>query len=230
MADPKDTGGRGPAIDASFNPVIDPTPNVKDLSEAANRRQDDLRVLTKELIDSQLHYIQQLQQLRADHAKEIDTIRDVHSKELSGKESDRLDKIRQVDVSAVSTADNRSQAAIQALAATTAANAENLRMLVVSTAQTIATQTANTVNSLNERIGLLEKSSYERSGKQSYSDPQMADLATKMEAMISSRAGAGGKTEGTDKFAHYLILIIASIVGVGGLAVAVLTFFLVRKP
>jgi len=54
---------RGIGIDQYGDPVIDPTQNVKDLSEASSERQDDLRELTKELFEARNTHTRELAEL-----------------------------------------------------------------------------------------------------------------------------------------------------------------------
>lgn len=144
----------GIGVDATGGPVIDPTANVIALNEAANKRQDDLRKLSRELFDSHVLHLKEIVEL---HAR--------YSRELAIKESERLDSIRQVDVLAGNTAADRALVAIQTLATSQAAAAETLRSMVTTTASTIAAQTSETVAGLTNRIAQLEKSSYEGAGK-----------------------------------------------------------------
>lgn len=164
--------GLGLGVDYFGGPVVDPTENVIALTEAANKRQDDLRELNNKLFDCKADCLETVSNIRADHAKELrmQEVRwseelEKRAKEIRESESNRLNAIRQVDVLAVNTAADRAAAAIQALAATTTANAENLRNALNSTATTIATQTSNTVQQITERLAALEKSSYEGKGK-----------------------------------------------------------------
>src|ERR1035437_5477136 len=120
----------------------DPTENVNALSEATNRRQDDLRVYLEKYFDAGL-----------EHRKEIDSIRAHHAGEIRRMETERLDSIRQVDVLARNTAADRAADATQALAATTATNAENLRTAMANTAATIAKQVADTATATAKTTG-----------------------------------------------------------------------------
>lgn len=129
---------------------IDPSENVKALNEAASKRQDDLRDLSKELFHAEIRVltatvegVEKRMIMRAEHAKEIRLL-----------EADRLEKIRLVDVSA-----------IQTLAAQTAAERETLRNLVTTTASTIATQTTLEFAKIHGEIAALQKTSYEGAGK-----------------------------------------------------------------
>lgn len=178
-------GAPGLAVDAQGGAVVDPTQNVLDLSEASNRRQDDLREANNKLYDA-----------RIDALEKMATITSAHANELREAEVARVNAIRQVDVLAVNTAADRASAAIQALAATTASNAETLRAMVANTATTIATQLQQTVSSINERIGMLEKSSYTGAGKQALSDPMMTELVSEMKAMRLAQSTSAGKGEG----------------------------------
>ncbi len=211
QSSPSSTQG-GPAVDAQGVPAIDPTENVKALTEAANLRQDDLRDLNNRRIDAELAHLHFVSDLRATHMKEI--------REL---ESRRLDAIRQVDVTAVKTEADRALAAIQALAATTATNAENLRTALQNTAQTIAKQTSDTVQQITERIAALEKSSYEGAGKQAVADPMMAELVTTMKSLREGRATDAGKSEGYGNVKTAVLFVIAIVGFVLGALLPVLT-------
>lgn len=51
--------------------MVDPTENVKDLSEASNRRQDDLRSAQDKLTDEKIRHVAAIVELEAKHAREI---------------------------------------------------------------------------------------------------------------------------------------------------------------
>lgn len=198
---------------------VDPTQNVKDLTEAANLRQDDLRKLNNKRIDAELkavrneiQWLQYVQILRADHAREIRLL-----------ESERLDKIRQVDVLAGNTAADRALVAIQTLAATTTANADTLRSMVANTATTIAAQTSETVSQITQRIAQLEKSSYEGAGKQAVADPMMAEFVAEMKLLRSAQTSVAGQKTGANNLWILLSGIAAIIIMILGLFVAYLT-------
>jgi hypothetical protein len=194
----------GMAVDASGGPVVDPTENVKDLTEAANIRQDDLRNLNNLRIDSEITWLKYVEGLRAEHAREI--------REL---ESKRLDSIRQVDVTAVKTEADRALAAIQALAATNKTDAENLRTALQNTAQTIAKSNSDTVQQLAERISALEKSNYELAGKQAVQDPAQVELLRVVKSLTEGQAVGTGKGLGYANVIGMVILALA----VGGFLV-----------
>src|ERR1700681_4817181 len=141
-------GQSGIGVDAYGNPTVDPTANVIALNEAANRRQDDLREDAIRLLDCRVDCLREVVTLRAEHAKDISTIIENHSREMRANEAQRLDSIRQVDVTAVRTEASRALEAIQTLAATSARDAETLRNLVNTTAIATAAGTADTVKQI----------------------------------------------------------------------------------
>jgi hypothetical protein len=198
----------GLGVDVYGDPAFDPSENVKALNEAANKRQDDLRAAHNNLMAAEVRRLD----AEAGHLKEISDIRERHSKEIRAAETERLNSIRQVDVTAVRTEADRALAAIQTLAATTATNAENLRNALNATAATIAKSTSDTVQQITERIAALEKSSYEGVGKQRLADPQMAELLLKVETMRGTNQG------GVDRMTQLLFAVV-------GLAVAAAMYF-----
>jgi hypothetical protein len=206
--------GVGLGVDASGNPVIDPTENVISLTEAANKRQDDLREAQDKYTTAEIRHLQQIGALRAEHAREI--------REM---ESRRLDAIRQVDVNAVKTEADRALAAIQTLAATTTVNAETLRNALTATAAAIAKQTSDTVSQITERIAALEKSSYEGSGKARVADPMMAEMVLELKSLRESRSTGAGKSEGISVFWGVLIAaagLLLTLLSIGAIVFAVL--------
>ena len=87
----------GIAVDAFGGGVVDPTANVIALTEAANKRQDDLRAASDRRTDDLRELNNIRLQANADHLKEMAELRANHALEMSKMESNRLDAIRQVD-------------------------------------------------------------------------------------------------------------------------------------
>lgn len=208
-------GSSGPATDRHNDPVIDPTENVIALSEASNKRQDDLRVEFGIRINSELRHLREMAKLRAEHSKEIRQLND-----------DRLEKIRQVDVAAAKTEADRALTAIQALAAVTATNAETLRNQVSSTAAATAKQAADSAQQITERIAALEKLSYEGQGRSKVADPQVDALIQQVQALRVAQDAARGERRGGQQTWGILVAGITVLIGLSGLALAVLS----RKP
>lgn len=198
-----------------WSDVANPTANVRDLVEASNKRQDNLREANNQLtkakikrLDAEIEHAKVIGKFREDCAKELASIREHHAKELRAAESSRLDAIRQVDVTAVRTEATRALEAIQTLAATSARDAETLRTAVVTSATTIAKSTSDTVLQITDRISSLEKSSYEGLGKQRIADPQLTELMSEMKSLRDSRAVG----QGTDKTWGVVAVIVSIII------------------
>lgn len=200
--------------------TVDPTENVKALSAAAHQRQDDLRQLNNQRIDAELKVLQvqvasieKEMLLRAESAREIRLL-----------ESDRLDKIRQVDVLAGNTAADRALVAIQTLATSQAAAAETLRSMVTTTASTIAAQTSETVAGLTNRIAQLEKSSYEGAGKQAVADPMMAELVSEVKRQNAIITSGTGQSQGAKNTVAYIVIAVGflvSLITIGAAVIAI---------
>jgi len=142
-------------------PVIDPTKNVLDLTDAANKRQDDLREMYNRFIeasiqrlDETVRRVEQVSELRAEHAREISLVHQAHDREIHKMEQDKLAAFRASDEMARITEANRSLAAIQVVERT-----------LNSTATALASQNAENNVEVNRRLAALEKSSYEGAGK-----------------------------------------------------------------
>ena len=128
----------GVGVDAEGGPVVDPTQNVLDLVAAAIQRQDDLR------------------RAESMHVREIMDLRAVHYRELRRAEADRLDAIRNVDVSAV-------QGATQVAAVA----AETLRTQVATTASAAADALTRALEPMVKDIADLRRAQYEAQGVRS---------------------------------------------------------------
>lgn len=206
--------GAGLGIDAAGGPVIDPTENVKALSEALSQRQDDLRDLNNKYLDARL-----------DAIKEVVTLMAAHSKEIRDLESKRVDAVREIDVIARNTAASQALTGIQTLAASTSAEREALRSLVTTTAATIAAQTDRIVQAMTDRIATLEKASYTGLGKQAVIDPAMTELVAEVKKLSAAGAEISGKTAGISLSAAVVmggITIISGLLGIAGVIYAVL--------
>jgi hypothetical protein len=154
MGEAHGSGGRGPAVDAAGVPVIDPSKNVLDLVEAAIKRLDDMGELRARVADGEIRRMEDLAELRAEHYKEIRHL-----------ESDRLDKIRSVDVANAAATAAQLLSAVTTLATTQQATAETLRNQVAATASAVASQTERVINPIIERLSLLERATAQTSGK-----------------------------------------------------------------
>lgn len=215
--------GAGLGVDFAGGPVVDPTENVKALSEALSQRQDDLRDLNNKYLNARLRAID-------DKLKQFAK----HSRQTSKLESDRLDKIRQVDVSNAAATAAQLLTAVQTLGNTTGTTAETLRTAVANTATTIQNQTDRIVSAINERITVLEKTANTAQGKQLVSDPQLDRLATLVEKVVSAQTATEGKKEGLNLSAKVLIAVVSLVGAVvsitGGLIGIAGVLYAVLKP
>lgn len=196
-------GEPGIGVDARGGAVIDPTKNVDALVRAAIDRVDDVAVERMKRIDAELKHLETIGNLRAEHANVIRNL-----------DSDRLEKIRQVDVVASQIAYDRSQLAIQALATTAATTADTLRNAVTATAATLATQLTSIVAPLTDRVANLEKSSYEGKGRSGVTDPAYSELSSKVDRLLAGADRGGGKSEGTASTWQIIALALAMLVAV----------------
>lgn len=195
-----------------FSDTIDPTANVIALVEAANLRADDLREASNRFNEAQIANV-----------ANIVNIQVAHVKEMRGLDSDRLEKIRQVDILNAQASAQQLLTAVQTLAASTTQSAETLRAAVANTAVTIQTQTDRVVAGMTERITNLEKTSYTGQGKQSSDDPRLLELMTEMRGVVNRQQASAGQEKGSDK-------TWAFVVGAIGLAMSVAVFFGNRPP
>jgi len=181
--------------------TVDPTSNVRELVAAETKRQDDLRVASERRQDE----LRQASELRLDEVAEI---RAIHARELNEAETKRIDAIRAVDVAAVSIAAERTSASATVLANQVAQSAETLRALVATTAAASASATAASFGQLSDRITLLERTSYEGSGKSAVTDPAMAKMLVALEQIQLNIA----KGQGREGMSTPLLMTIAAAV------------------
>jgi hypothetical protein len=212
--------GRGLPVDAGGGPTVDPTQNVKDLSEASNIRQDDLRDLTKELFDAKIDSLRR--DMKA--ASRLAKLRATHQRELDHAESDRLNSIRQVDREEVAKTAATNQTATTALANQTSVLAETLRTQVGTVAAAAEARAAAVANAAEnrlsqfsadviKRLSALELSSSEGKGKQTVADPQMERLSALVETLARAQATGTGKGEGINLAWVALLGAVSLIVG-----------------
>jgi len=148
------------------------------------------------------------------HQDRMAVLRAEHAKELRQLDTDRLDKIRQVDVLYANTAAERAGEAIKTLAAQTTSIAEASRAGVAATATNLENRLATLFGENNKRLSALELSFSEGRGKQAVVDPQLAELVTEMRSLSRSRATDTGKREGVSLS---WAVLIAAVLLVGAL-------------
>lgn len=183
---------------------VDPSTNVMDLVNAANRRQDDLR------------------NAEASHIREIMALRAEQDKESRKYESGRLDSIRQVDREEVNKRAADANVAIATLAEQTRGLSTTLAKQVTEAATATEVRFSAFQNDTNKRLSSLETAASERIGKQQVSDPQLDRNNALLEKLASAQAANVGKSEGVS---NLYTLVVA-----GGLfLIAVYTAFRSRQ-
>lgn len=191
-------------------PPKDPTINVQNLLRASIIRVDDLR-------DAETRRVNQLVEAEQRRIDEKLALIEKYERLLQQAEAKRIDAIRVVDVNAVSVANERAAAQAQVLANQVSASADTLRALVATTASTVAQQLAQVTGQLSDRLAVLEKSSYEGKGRESYSDPVLAQLISEVKSLRESRsegAGRGGGMQASWAIALGAVTFISLLVGI----------------
>lgn len=174
----KSNGRKGLGVDYVGGPVIDPTENVKALSEAANKRQDDLRETLASLNKARIDSLEAMMKMSEQHARDINVLRDAHIAEIHSSEQERLRTIREIDVSAISN-----------LSSTVMSGFESLRNALASTAARIEAAATERANAISDRVTQLERTSYEGKGKEAVSDPLINQLLTEVKNLREAKAG-----------------------------------------
>lgn len=193
----------GVGVDAGGGAVIDPTANVIALVEAETKRQDDLRASAKELSDT-----------KHAHQQEIGALRETYQEKIQRAEAGRLDSIRQVDREEVAKTAVAANTAIMTLAKQTTDLQQTLAKQVTDTAAAQEARYSAQYSDTNKRLSALELASSEGKGKQTLSDPQMAEVLAEVKILREARTSATGhQTGGADtwKWVALLIGVIASV-------------------
>lgn len=233
-----------PSRPNNTSPLIDPSENVKALSEAANKRQDDLRIAAKELFDAKIAALKEINILRSTYDRELlkvatdrldseASLRSEFNATIAATEKQRVDAIRLVDTGAVAIANERATATAntlaktvtdtaQALSSQVTRNAEDLRLLVKTTAdeQTRSLQqqfagVQNQLTGISTRVTALEQLGAEGAGRQKFQDPAIAALVSEVRSLRDSRATTVGAGEGRSDLIGWLIAGIMLLISLG---------------
>jgi hypothetical protein len=176
MAEAQQNGqSSGPSVDRQGSPVIDPTENVLALVAAQTKRSDDLMAANKELTKEVTKRQDDLRELQFKYTTDIAGLRAEHARELSNKESERLDSIRAVDVGAVSRASEVQTTAAATLAAQVATTADTMRTQVAAAASATATALNTALEPILTRIAELSRIQYEQQGQKTQQQETRVD-------------------------------------------------------
>jgi len=192
----------GLAVDQSGGPTVDPTQNVKDLSVAANKRQDDLREAFSDWVKSEIKNIKKLVKRDAEHQKE-----------LNAKESSRLDSIRQVDEVNKTTAQAQNNLAIATLAKQTTDLQTTLQTQVASAANAVEARRQADMAEVNKRVSALELALSASTGRSTATDPMTVTLLAEVKALREANSTRTGFDAGK-------AAVIAAALAAGGGGVA----------
>lgn len=138
--------------------MIDPTENVKALTEAAVKRLDDLAEL-------RFVFLQSSAEMRENHTGEMRTMRAYYENLMRESEKGRLDAIRIIDITAVARAADDANERANTLAAQQLAQAEALRAQVAQTAAAFEAKLTTTIEPINNAIARLTQAQYEAQGQ-----------------------------------------------------------------
>jgi hypothetical protein len=126
---------------------MDPTENVRHELAAAMQRQDDLRTM------------------EASHLRELSSIREYYAEKMRELESDRLNAIRSVDITAVQRAAEVSEIRASTLAAQVADSATALRITVEQQAAVTRASQTTELEPIKKDIADLRRVQYEAAGQ-----------------------------------------------------------------
>lgn len=201
--------------------TYDPSQNVKDLMEASIQALTERQDLLARVSDEKVRRLE----VEVAGADKLATLRAEHNAEIREMESDRIDKIRSVDVANAASTAAQLLSAVQNLERTAAQTAETLRNQVASTAQAAIISQASLINPIVERVAVLEKSSYTGAGRSAISDPALAELVQEIKGIRQTQSVGAGKQEGIGTSATVmmgLVTVIAALLGIAGVLYAVL--------
>lgn len=185
--------------------TVDPTENVKALTEAANTRQDDLRDASRELVDTKVAHLQYIVELFARFQAEKNLL-----------EANRIDSIRQVDREEVAKTAASAQTAIATLANTTTTMAETLRNQVANTAAAAEVRQQTYASEVNKRLSALELGSSEGKGRATFADPQIAEMREDQKELIRVMRLNAGSSTGMGKMWGWIVGGVLLFITAGG--------------
>lgn len=218
----------GAGIDAHGNAVLDPTKNVLDLVRAAVLRLDDMSSLRAEkstaIHSIDMKRIDERNSMQVVFTEKIADLRAQHESEIRNKETQRLDAIRAVDVSAVAEAARVSANQASTLAAQVQASAEALRTQVATVANAQASALAAALEPIQKSIEDLRKTQYEQQGQRA---AQVESKSDTRNVALDTRDERRDDTHGNQWIIGLAITLGLGLLGIG-LSVAALIFKLVH--
>jgi len=234
---PETRSGHG--VDVRGDPVIDPTENVKALTAAGLKTQEELRNALERLVQAKIDAIEKISALRDKFGldlaeannRRIDEsmkLRAELNEKLAIAERDRINAIRLVDVNAAADLQRRTSESAAALNAqttqlandlrtSTALLADNLRTLVNSTAASQLAVQKQDKDDTSKRLTTIEQAQSEGRGKQAVSDPALVALVQEVQKLSRNSADQAGIGSGQSNVIFYLFGGLLVLAAVGGL-------------
>lgn len=140
-----------------YKQPIDPTENVMSLVGASNLRQDDLRTTVSS-------YHEKIDNLRAEHQRYVDTLRESYQRQLTKAEANRIDASALAESRRVDAVIASMKADVALASEKQSATAAALATSVASAAVTTVAQINEVRNSHDNRLAVLEKNQYSSGG------------------------------------------------------------------
>lgn len=191
----RNAGGSGEGIGVDYlgGPAIDPTENVRELTEAESQRQDGLR---------------------EGEAKFQNAAREAESK--------RQDGLRDAEVRRLADLAAQKEIYDGRIADLLRVQVENTSALLSTQLDRVTEGLGDKIDrvaaSIGERVSDLEKKSWETGGKTSVTDPATAEALTRMAAAVNGLKHADSKAEGASLGRAEVLAYVVAAAVVGGFA------------
>lgn len=206
-SNPKRGHGVGLGVVANGGAKIDAITFSVGLVQAERDRTDNLREAAERLADERYKNVECVAKLRA-----------AHSKELRDSDNDRLHAQRRED-QAMAIADKKTVLdAVQTLAGATESIRLQLEKRVADAAEMLSKAKSESDKATEIRIAALEKTAYTGAGEKSIADPALTQLVLE----IKKLSEGAGERRGGQQTINLIIILVGALVGLGGLAVAIL--------
>lgn len=233
----ENSGGAGPPVDAKGQQAVDPTKNVEALVKALEEKTKELREADIRLIQSKLDSANLASELRSKNVAEttesnfrrvdeIERLRADLNEKLAKAETERINALRLVDVSAAADLQRRTSEGATALNTQTTqlANdlrtstnllADNLRTLVNNTAAAQLAAQKQDKDETSKRLATIEQALSEGRGKQQFQDPALIEMKAQMQVVTQQLANKSGSDKGQSDAIFYVLAALALGVPVG---------------
>lgn len=230
-------GGAGLPVDITGRQAVDPTKNVEALVKALEEKTKELREADLKLIQAKLdsanlagelryRNVNDVNEAHLQRIAEMDKLRANFGEKLSKAESDRINGIRLVDVSAAADLQRRTSESAAALNTQTTqlANdlrtstnllADNLRTLVNTTAANQLAVQKQDKDETSKRLTTIEQALSEGRGKQQFQDPVITEMKAQLALISQQQFSRTGSDKGQSDAVFYVLAALALGVPIG---------------